>query len=379
MAENTISAIVPDIYEALDVVSRELTGLIPAVTINASAARAGKDQNIVVDVEPANTGVDITPAMVVPDPAGQTSGSTTITIDKSRAFPFGFNGEQQNELDTGPGYMSVKAAKIAQAIRACVNEVETDLAALHKNFSRATGAAATIPFATAGNLTNASLARKILKDNGGDFDPQLVIDTAAGANFIGLQGQAQMAGTDSIVRQGVLVDTAGMPIRESAQINEFTAGSFTTGTLTSLVRAVGLTTLVTTGDYSGGLGIGDVITLAGDANQYVIQAVSSTVITISAPGLRIATAATGTIAITKIASTTRNMCFARSAIVLVARAPATPEEGDLASDRILITDPRSGLTMEFAMYKGYRKVRYEVALAWGKKVVKPEHTALLLG
>ena len=250
---------------------------------------------------------------------------------------------------------------------------------MHKNFSRATGAAATIPFATAGNLTNASLARKILKDNGGDFDPQLVIDTAAGANFIGLQGQAQMAGTDSIVRQGVLVDTAGMPIRESAQINEFTAGSFTTGTLTSLVRAVGLTTLVTTADYSGGLGIGDVITLAGDANQYVIQAVSSTVITISEPGLLIATAATGTIAITKIASTTRNMCFARSAIVLVARAPATPEEGDLATDRILITDPRSGLTMEFAMYKGYRKVRYEVALAWGKKVVKPEHTALLLG
>ena len=379
MAENTITAIVPDIYEALDVVSRELTGLIPAVTINASAARAGKDQNIVVDVEPANTGVDITPAMVVPDPAGQTSGSTTITIDKSRAFPFGFNGEDQKKLDTGPGYMSVKASKIAQAIRACVNEVETDLAALHKNFSRATGAAATIPFATAGNLTNASLARKILKDNGGDFDTQLVIDTAAGANFIGLQGQAQMAGTDSIVRQGVLVDTAGMPIRESAQINEFTAGSFTTGTLTSLVRAVGLTTLVTTADYSGGLGIGDVITLAGDANQYVIQAVSSTVITISEPGLLIATAATGTIAITKIASTTRNMCFARSAIVLVARAPATPEEGDLATDRILITDPRSGLTMEFAMYKGYRKVRYEVALAWGKKVVKPEHTALLLG
>ena len=36
-----------------------------------------------------------------------------------------------------------------------------------------------------------------------------------------------------------------------------------------------------------------------------------------------------------------------------------------AEDVILITDPRSGLTMEFAMYKGYRKVRYEVGLAWG--------------
>ena len=37
------------------------------------------------------------------------------------------------------------------------------------------------------------------------------------------------------------------------------------------------------------------------------------------------------------------------------------------------------LSMEFAMYKGYRKVRYEVGLAWGVKNIKPEHTALLLG
>ena len=73
------------------------------------------------------------------------------------------------------------------------------------------------------------------------------------------------------------------------------------------------------------------------------------------------------------------MAFNRSAIVLAARAPARPSEGDMASDVIVITDPRSGLSMEFAMYQGYRKVRYEVALAWGVKNIKPEHTALLLG
>ena len=30
------------------------------------------------------------------------------------------------------------------------------------------------------------------------------------------------------------------------------------------------------------------------------------------------------------------------------------------------------------MYPGYRKVRFEVALAWGWKVTQPRHTALLL-
>ena len=90
MAENTISAIVPDIYEALDIVSRELTGLIPAVTMNASSDRAGINQNIVVDVEPAGNVSDITPSMTVPEPTGQTSGSTIIQITKSRAAEFGF-------------------------------------------------------------------------------------------------------------------------------------------------------------------------------------------------------------------------------------------------------------------------------------------------
>ena len=48
MAENTLTAIIPDIYEALDVVSREMTGLIPAVTLSASAERAAKDQSVIL-------------------------------------------------------------------------------------------------------------------------------------------------------------------------------------------------------------------------------------------------------------------------------------------------------------------------------------------
>jgi hypothetical protein len=31
------------------------------------------------------------------------------------------------------------------------------------------------------------------------------------------------------------------------------------------------------------------------------------------------------------------------------------------------------------VYPGYRKVVYEVSMAWGFEVIKPEHTALLIG
>ncbi len=384
MAENTISSIVPDIYEALDVVSRELTGLIPAVTMNASAERAGINQNIVVDVEPAGNVSNITPAMTVPDPTGQTSGSTVIQITKSRAAEFGFIGDDQKKLNTGPGYLSVRANKIAQAIRAVANEVESDLAGLQATFSRAYGTAGTTPFGTANDYTDASNVLKILKDNGSpQSDNQLVINTAAGANFIGKQSAVNSAGTDSMLRQGVLLDLAGMPLRESAQIADFTAGTGTSATTDASGYAVGATVLTLASAGTGTLLAGDVVTFAGDSNKYVITSGDADVsgggtITLAAPGLRVAMS-TATKAITVVASAARNMAFNRSALVLAARAPARPEEGDMAEDVIVITDPRSGLSMEFAMYKGYRKVRYEVGLAWGVKNIKPEHTALLLG
>ena len=378
MAENTITSIVPDIYEALDVVSRELTGLIPAVTLSASAETAGLNQNIIIPSEPAGNVSDITPAMTVPDPTGQTTGSTTLTISKSRAAEFGFIGEDQKKLNTGVGYMNSRAGKIAQAIRAVVNEVESDLAGLHTTFSRAYGTAGTTPFGTANDYTDASQVSRILKDNGAPMsDAQLVIDTAAGANFIGKQSAVNAAGTDSMLRQGVLLDLAGMPLRESAKINTNTAGTGTGYLINNASAAIGDTT-ITVDTGSGTILAGDIVTIAGDNNKYVVKtALASGSFTIANPGLKVAVADNA--AVTVVGAATRNMAFSRSAIVLATRAPARPEEGDNAADVIIITDPRSGLSLEFSMYKGYRKVRYEVGLAWGVKNVKEEHTALLLG
>ncbi|MFW0776263.1 MAG: hypothetical protein ACN2B6_00905, partial [Rickettsiales bacterium] len=214
-------------------------------------------------------------------------------------------------------------------------------------------------------------------------DNQLVINTAAGANFLGKQARVDYAGTDSIQRQGIILPLHGIDIRESAAVETATAGTGASATTDTAGYAVGDTVITLASAGTGTILAGDVITFAGDSEKYVVASGDSDVsdggtITLAAPGLRTAIAGSAT-AITVVASSARNMAFARSAIALATRAPALPVNGDVAVDRELVTDPRSGLTFEVAMYPQYRQMQYEVSLAWGVKAVKPEHMALLLG
>ena len=57
---NTLTGLIPTIYTALDVVSREQVGFIPAVARNAKADAAAKGQTVTAPVAQIATTVDIT-------------------------------------------------------------------------------------------------------------------------------------------------------------------------------------------------------------------------------------------------------------------------------------------------------------------------------
>jgi len=385
---NTLTNLTVDLYNAMDVVSRELTGLIPSVTHDMSFERAAVGQTVRSPVAPAATASDIAPAVTPPDDGDQAIGNADMEITKSRRVPVRWNGEERLALDNnGAEYNVIRRNQFVQAMRTLVNEVEVDIAALHVKFSRAYGTAGTTPFATAGDFTDASYAAKLLKDNGAPATGNmLVLDTSAGAEMIGMQSRTDIAGQDRMLRQGVLLDTAGFAIRESAQIAQgFGSNVITGGVSATGINAVGTTSIGTTTASGGAVAAiaGDIITFAGDSEKYVITTdvtigddTTGTII-IAEPGLREATTATQVIS--GVAASARNMAFAPSAIALATRAPALPNEGDSAVDRMVIQDPVSGLSFEISLYLQYRQIQYEVALAWGTECVKPEHAVLLLG
>ena len=384
---NTLTSLIPDVYAALDVVSRELTGFIPAVARDSGADRVALNQTLRSPATAANTaGGDITPAMALPSAADQTVGNKSLTITKSRFFPFSWSGEEMYGVSQGPGVLTIKQDQIAQAIRAAVNEIEIDIGVAAKNgASRFFGATA----GTAPLFTDWAQAKKILDDNGAPVsDRHSVINTTAGVALRSTSNlyKVNEGGDSSLLRQGVLGNLFNFDIRESAGVQTTTAGAMASATSTSAAFTVGQTVIPLATAGTGVVSAGDIITFANDTNKYVVASVSfaganpasGDSITLNAPGLRLAQTA-ATRAITVLATSARNIAFSRNAIVLATRLPNLPPEGDMAIDREIVTDPRTGLSFEIAAYPGFRMITYHVSVCWGVTVFKPEHVAGIVG
>ena len=381
---NTLTNLTPDLYAALDVVSRELVGLVPSVSRDSGIERAALNQTVRSFVAPASTASDISPGQLPADNGDQNIGNKIISITKSRYVPVRWNGEEQLGMNSGPGYNLILQDQFKQAFRTLANEIEVDLAGLFAKASRSVVPSGTNLFDAANYLDAANVAKELNINGAPMEDRSLVLSNSAAARFKGnaTYTSANSAGSVEMLRQGVLLDQFGMMIRESNQIQIDAAGSGASATTDNAGYAIGATVLTLASAGTGAILAGDTVSFAGDANLYVVEVGDADVsgggtITIAAPGLKIAMSA-ATKAITVNASVERNMCFSKNAIHLATRVPARPSEGDSAEDVMIVQDPRSGLAFEVAMYKEYRQIKFEISIAWGFEMIKPEHCILLL-
>jgi len=384
MGALTLTSLIPTIYAAMDVVSREQAGLIRAVAMDSSAERAALGQSVLSPVVGAMVSENLVASNVAADTPTQTIANVSISISKAKSVPFGITGEENRGLNIAGTTANINRDRIAQAMRTLTNEIELDLANLFVGASRAIGTAAGTPFGTAGNLSDFAAARRILTDNGAPAgELKMVIGATNMERIRGLQSglfRVNESGTDELLREGNIGRVQGFALGESAQIRTAVA----VGTGASYVSSVEALTVgqvdipIITG--TGTVLAGDIITFDNDPNQYVVRVgvAAAGTISIASPGLRVAQASASR-AMTILAATTRSMFFHRGAIQLAIRAPAMPDEGDMADDVMTMVDPFSGLTFEFVIYKGKRQIRYEVNAAWGVAVVQPRHLGLLIG
>lgn len=379
---NTLTNLIPIIYMALDIVAREMIGFIPAAFRNAGADRVAVGQTVNYPIVPPIVAGNITPASIPPDDGDMVVGNGTLTISKSMYAPIRWTGEEEKAV-SGTGIMQqVIVQQFAQAIRTLVNLIEVDLAATYINASRAVGTAGAAPFGTAGDFTDFANSLQVLDDNGAPLgDRHLVLGSAAISNIRGKQSvlfKINEAGTADLLRQGIIGRVEGFDIHNSAAIPIGVAKGTGAGYVVNFAAGYPVgATAITVGTGSGTILAGDTVTFAGDTNRYVTTGLSGTTLTLALPGLKKPVA--NTIAVTVGANYTPNMFFVRDAVHLLTRLPAMPDGGDSSTDVTEITDPVSGLVFQVARYNQYRRVRMEVGIAWGVKVVKPDFVGLLLG
>ncbi len=379
---NTITAVLDVLFSAGINVSRELSGFVQSARQDFSDKGAALNTAIKVPVVTQGTASDFTPAATVPAGSDSTVTTADVTITKSRKQTWRYTGEEERSiLQNRP---EIFRQSTEAAMRTLVNEVELDLFnEAYKNASRATGTAGTTPFAS--TLAGAADVRRILDDNGAPLmRRKLVINTATGAALRTLAQltKANEAAASDTLRQGVLLDLHGFQIRESGQIVQHVKGAATGALINNAsTEAIGQTTLTldTITVNTTGFKAGDVITHASDSsNKYMVRTglvATSGDIVIGSPGLKIAAADNDAVTIGN--SYTPNVAFVEDSLILVARPPILEANGII--DVTPIKDPVSGLTFLVARLSQYGQITWEVHLAWGVKVLQPEHVAILLG
>ena len=388
---NNLTAFMPTFYTGLNKVQQEQTDLIDACNMNAILEEAVVGQSINYPIAAAATIID-TPSAAVPSADGQTAGSGSLSLSKSKSAIIQYNGEEIQQLQLGGIYATYYADQLAQAVRSLRKLVSADIVTAGvQGACRAVGTANATPFASVNVLTDFANPNKVFNDNGSpSTDRHLILNSAAVANIQGIQAtlfRANEAGTDRQLRTGTIGQVAGLNVGLDVMLQNIPTTSFGATGVAALNGAVtvGQTVIPVTVNpctISGTPQAGDIFTIAGDTEHlYVVKSYTTGSLTIQNPGIMKAISSAAAVITFNSTTFTPNLFFTRDAITLIARQPRLAYSGPQGQllDKEVLPDPRSGLTYQLAMWQAGRSVIIEVALVWGVAVTNSQDLGILLG
>ena len=376
--------------ESLDVVSRELVGVIPACELDARATQQAFNQPLASPVTGEVELEDFTPSATAPNPATSVVDNRQIIMNHMKRAKVTWSGDEQMSIDALA--TPVMRQQYEQAMRSLSNAIEADAAeeavAGALAFGNIVGTPGTSPFAS--DTKSLTRARKILADNGaigsnGEI-PQLecVLNTEAAMDLRNLDKLQKVneAGGDQLLRRGLLGNLYGFGIRESAGFKPHSKGTaegyLVNGDVTKGIKELPIDT------GSGTFLKGDIVHFGSDTtHMYIVAedvASGGTVLKVTTPlTVDVADNAAVTVSESYLASA----AFRRGSVQLATRVPAVPTFNgvvrDLAIDRTVITDPVSKLSFEVAIWGGAYQATITFAAVWGVKNIKGEHSVALIG
>lgn len=355
---NVLTALQATLFASARDVPTELTGFLPAIDRDFNDQGVNKGGTVKVTSVPAMTAAAPgAAAMTFTAGADRTPTTLDFTLNQEAQVTWNLTAEDERLLLISGNAQETLLQTLKQGWRALRNQIEAHVALQAKlNASRSIGTSGTTPFAA-----NADLlvdARKLMNQNGADTNRTFIMDLDASANYGKLSTLTKVneAGSDELLRNGLLGRIQSFDIRESAGVVLHTKGTMTTALVNSAVLAIGSTTITFDTGTPGATGIvaGDVVSFAGDTNKYVVKTASPVAaagtFVLQEPGLLVAVADNA--AITVENGYRANIALARSAMKVVAR-PMLQPEGPIA-EQMIISDPVTKLSCNLLRVVGDR-------------------------
>lgn len=377
---NTLTALQPTLFSVAQEVSNEPFGIIAGINTNFDDKGVAIGDKVTVPVAPVRAAGTYAPTMNLNNGsagADAIAGSVDVEITANRYTSWHLTGEQEKSLQNGGNDQGWFRDIVAQGMRTLRNEADAAAyAAIKVGASKALGTAGVTPFAT--GIDELADMNNLLYTQGAPMvDAQFVMSPAARAKFMktGVYQLAYANGSEADRKAGILTREFGFSLRASAGITAHTSGA-AANYATNGGESAGATS-ITVGTGTDPILAGDVFSLADrSGEQYVVSTARTGAgeLLINRPGLYGATATAQ--AVTFTGNYTPCLAFERSAVVGVFRPPYIPANANI--EQVLVSD-QYGMTYLLCRVIGDGVVTWRLHLAYGIKVVQPEHVALYLG
>ena len=395
MADNTLTAILTQILAKGMMTLRQPCLMTRLVNTVYSLEAKKKGQTIDIPLSTAMSAEDVSPAATPSAPTALTPKVAQITLDNWMHADFGLNDMEVGRIRADQDFIPLQ---MQEAFKSLANAINTSVFDTYKGVYGYVGTAGDTPFGTGVEVASATSLRRVLHEQSCPKDNRrAVLDYAAEAAALNLSpfSDAEKRGSSATKTTGELGNIFGFDWNSDDGVPTHTAGSITTGATlkASTAHSVGATSLTgTTAPSTGTVDFkkGDIITIAGDDQTYVVTAAvaDSTAnhdftVTIDPP-LKVAT--TGAEDITLKASHVVNLGFHRDAFGLAMRSPDAGIKDLLGQGRagnvmepVILQDPVTKLIMRLELIRGYKMTMWDVDCLWGTALVDPARAARLAG
>ena len=334
-------------------------------------SRRGATVNVAV---PASiTTRSVTADVVPPAVTAVTPTSVAVTLDQWKEAPFAMSDKAIAQVQEG-----IIPMQASEAIKSLANTIDQYLWSQYVKFYGFTGTVGTTPFANdfSDYLTARKLANTELMP---PTDRYCLIDEAAEANVLGLRGaqDASFRGSTEGIRRGEMGFLLGADWQMTQNVPTHSVTGTGTVTVNDASVSVGDTTLTWDG---GGTAPdeGDIFTVAGDTQTYVVESSTATVITMH-PAARVAWADNAAVTFKGDGSSyPANLLIHRDAIAF-AMAPLADEKLLNNEMTAVAVDEESGLSLRLELTRQYKQYQWSFDALYGANVVRRELGVIIAG